>query len=60
MPPPDALLTAVEEPFVLPVRIHRDETYQCNIRGLYPCGEGAGYAEASCPPLLTACAARNK
>ena len=41
---PDALLTAVESRSSSPVRIHRDETYQCNIRGLYPCGEGAGYA----------------
>ena len=41
---PDALLTAVESRSSSPVRIHRDEMYQCNIRGLYPCGEGAGYA----------------
>ena len=41
---PDALLTAVESRSSSPVRIPRDETYQCNIRGLYPCGEGAGYA----------------
>ena len=41
---PDALLTAVESRSSSPVRIGRDETYQCNIRGLYPCGEGAGYA----------------
>ena len=41
---PDALLTAVESRSSSPVRIHRDETYQCNIRGLYPCGEGAWYA----------------
>ncbi len=27
-----------------PVRILRDESYQSSIRGLYPCGEGAGYA----------------
>lgn len=27
-----------------PVRILRDETNQSEIRGLYPCGEGAGYA----------------
>ena len=26
------------------MRILRDEIYQSNIRGLYPCGEGAGYA----------------
>ena len=41
---PDALLTAVESRSSSPVRIERDEMYQCNIRGLYPCGEGAGYA----------------
>ena len=40
----EALLTAVESRSSSPVRIHRDEPYQCNIRGLYPCGEGAGYA----------------
>lgn len=41
---PDALLTAVESRSSAPVRIPRDETYQSNIRGIYPCGEGAGYA----------------
>lgn len=41
---PDALLTAVESRSSSPVRILRDEVCQCNIRGLYPCGEGAGYA----------------
>ena len=41
---PDALLTAVESRSSSPVRIGRNEMYQCNIRGLYPCGEGAGYA----------------
>ena len=40
----DAVLTAVESRSSSPVRIPRDETYQSNIRGLYPCGEGAGYA----------------
>lgn len=41
---PDTLMTAVETRSSSPVRIPRDETYQCNIRGLYVCGEGAGYA----------------
>jgi len=41
---PDALLTAVETRSSSPVRILRDESGQSNIRGLYPCGEGAGYA----------------
>lgn len=41
---PDAVLTAVESRSSSPVRIPRDETYQSPVRGLYPCGEGAGYA----------------
>lgn len=41
---PDALVTAVETRSSSPVRILRDESGQSNIRGLYPAGEGAGYA----------------
>ena len=41
---PDAVLTAVESRSSSPVRILRDETGQSAVRGLYPCGEGAGYA----------------
>lgn len=41
---PDAVLTAVESRSSSPVRIPRDESGQSAIRGLYPCGEGAGYA----------------
>ena len=41
---PDALLTAVESRSSSPVRIPRDENGQCAVRGLWPCGEGAGYA----------------
>ena len=37
-----------------PVRLLRDKGLQSNLRGLYPCGEGAGYAGASSPPLWTA------
>ena len=40
----DAILSGVESRTSSPVRIVRDETGQSNIRGLYPCGEGAGYA----------------
>lgn len=40
----EAVLTAPETRSSSPVRIIRDEFYQTNIRGLYPCGEGAGYA----------------
>lgn len=41
---PDGVLTGVETRSSSPVRIIRDETYQSALRGLYPCGEGAGYA----------------
>lgn len=41
----DAVLTAVESRSSSPVRIPRDESMQSvSVRGLYPCGEGAGYA----------------
>jgi len=40
----DAILLGVESRTSSPVRIHRDETMQSEIRGIYPCGEGAGYA----------------
>lgn len=38
------LVSAVESRTSSPVRILRDETFQSNIKGIYPCGEGAGYA----------------
>lgn len=42
---PDAVLTAVETRSSSPVRIVREsESYQSALHGLYPCGEGAGYA----------------
>ena len=41
---PDALLTGVETRSSSPVRLVRDDNYEANIRGIYPCGEGAGYA----------------
>lgn len=41
---PDAVLTAPETRSSSPVRILRNDIYQSNIRGVYPCGEGAGYA----------------
>ncbi len=41
---PDALLTAPETRSSSPVRILRGEDLQSSVRGLYPCGEGAGYA----------------
>jgi uncharacterized protein len=42
---PDAVLTGVETRTSSPLRITRGEDYQSrNTRGLYPAGEGAGYA----------------
>ena len=41
---PDAVLTAVESRSSSPVRILRDESCQSAVQGLFPCGEGAGYA----------------
>ena len=40
----DAVLTAPETRSSSPVRIIRGENRQSEIRGFYPCGEGAGYA----------------
>lgn len=41
----DALLTGVETRTSSPVRIPRNEVFECiRVAGLYPCGEGAGYA----------------
>lgn len=41
---PDTLLFAVEARTSSPVRILRNEALTSDISGLYPCGEGAGYA----------------
>ena len=41
---PEAVLTAVESRSSCPVRLLRDSQCESNIGGLYPCGEGAGYA----------------
>ncbi len=42
---PDAMLTGVETRTSSPVQIKRGKDYQSvNIKGLYPAGEGAGYA----------------
>lgn len=40
----DAILTGVETRSSSPLRITRDESGQSNIRGVYPIGEGCGYA----------------
>ena len=41
---PEALLTGVETRSSSPVRILRGEDLQSPLRGLYPCGEGGGWA----------------
>jgi uncharacterized FAD-dependent dehydrogenase len=42
---PDAILTGVETRSTSPVRITRAESGESvSLKGLYPCGEGAGYA----------------
>ncbi len=42
---PDALLTGAETRSASPVRITRGDSLEAiGIKGLYPCGEGAGYA----------------
>ncbi len=40
----DAIMTAVESRSSSPVRVLRDEYMNTNIKGIHPCGEGAGYA----------------
>lgn len=40
----DAVLSGIESRTSSPVRIVRDETYRSDYAGLFPCGEGAGYA----------------
>lgn len=53
-----AYLSGIESRTSSPVRIMRDETGQSSLRGLYPCGEGAGYAggitSAAMDGMLTA------
>lgn len=41
---PDSILTGVETRSSSPVRIVRDSSFSSNVYGLFPCGEGAGYA----------------
>ncbi|MBR3198850.1 MAG: FAD-dependent oxidoreductase [Bacilli bacterium] len=40
----DAILSAVESRTSSPIKIIRDDNLISNIKGIYPCGEGAGYA----------------
>lgn len=41
---PDTILAGVESRTSSPLKIWRDERLESTIKGLYPCGEGAGYA----------------
>ena len=42
---PEAILTGLETRTSSPVRLKREENFECaQLAGLYPCGEGAGYA----------------
>lgn len=40
----DAIISGVETRTSSPVRIVRNEAFESNIEGIFPCGEGAGYA----------------
>lgn len=40
----DSIIAGVETRTSSPIRINRNENYECNIKGIYPCGEGSGYA----------------
>lgn len=41
---PDTLLSGVESRTSSPIRIERNDSMQIESTGIYPCGEGAGYA----------------
>ncbi|MEE3342686.1 MAG: FAD-dependent oxidoreductase [Bacilli bacterium] len=40
----DSVIAGVETRTSSPVRIIRDESHEACVKGLYPCGEGSGYA----------------
>lgn len=40
----EAVLTAIESRSSAPVKFYRDENHESNIKGVFPAGEGAGYA----------------
>lgn len=41
---PGNLLVAIESRSSSPVTVVRDDNFESNIKGMFPCGEGAGYA----------------
>ncbi|MEE3461399.1 MAG: FAD-dependent oxidoreductase [Lachnospiraceae bacterium] len=40
----DTIMSGIESRTSSPIRMVRDENFISNIKGIYPCGEGAGYA----------------
>ena len=40
----DTILAGIESRTSSPVKIHRNDDFVSNVEGIYPCGEGAGYA----------------
>ena len=40
----DAVFSGVESRTSSPVRISRDDMLEATVKGVFPCGEGAGYA----------------
>lgn len=40
----DAIISAIESRTSSPIKIVRNDKFESNIKGIYPCGEGAGYA----------------
>lgn len=41
---PDSILAGIESRTSSPVRINRGSDFESTVKGLFPCGEGAGYA----------------
>lgn len=56
----DAVLTAPETRSSSPIRIVRDSTYQTNIKGIFPCGEGSGYSSGITTSALDGIRVANK
>lgn len=40
----DAIMSGIESRTSSPLRMLRNENYESSVNGIYPCGEGAGYA----------------
>lgn len=51
----DALVLGVESRTSSPVKIIRDDCFESSVRGLYPCGEGAGYAGGIMSAAMDGC-----